>query len=293
MNQARLPLLLQQKYLAMKRLFLATLSLGLALMTEAQLRTPAPSPSQTVKQDFALSTIELSYSRPGMKGRKLYVDLAPAGKVWRTGANNATTLTFGDEVTIGGVKVPAGKYGLLSIPDRKSWILIISKQTNVTSPAAYKAEMDVVRIPVAVNKTKTMTETFTIQFANVKPESCELQLLWDKSMVSLPITADIDTRIMADIDKAMKAEKPPYFQAAMYYMENGKDLNQALDWFNKAVEVQPDAFWVQHQWANCLAKLGKKEEAMAAAKRSRELAEKAQNADYVKLNDDLLKKLNK
>jgi hypothetical protein len=277
----------------MKRLFLATLSLGLALMTEAQLRTPAPSPSQTVKQDFALSTIELSYSRPGMKGRKLYVDLAPAGKVWRTGANNATTLTFGDEVTIGGVKVPAGKYGLLSIPDRKSWILIISKQTNVTSPAAYKAEMDVVRIPVAVNKTKTMTETFTIQFANVKPESCELQLLWDKSMVSLPITADIDTRIMADIDKAMKAEKPPYFQAAMYYMENGKDLNQALDWFNKAVEVQPDAFWVQHQWANCLAKLGKKEEAMAAAKRSRELAEKAQNADYVKLNDDLLKKLNK
>jgi hypothetical protein len=277
----------------MKRLFLATLSLGLALMTEAQLRTPAPSPSQTVKQDFALSTIELSYSRPGMKGRKLYVDLAPAGKVWRTGANNATTLTFGDEVTIGGVKVPAGKYGLLSIPDRKSWILIISKQTNVTSPAAYKAEMDVVRIPVAVTKTKTMTETFTIQFANVKPESCELQLLWDKSMVSLPITADIDTRIMADIDKAMKAEKPPYFQAAMYYMENGKDLNQALDWFNKAVEVQPDAFWVQHQWANCLAKLGKKEEAMAAAKRSRELAEKAQNADYVKLNDDLLKKLNR
>ncbi len=293
MNRARLPLLLQQKYLAMKRLFLATLALGLALMTEAQLRTPAPSPSQTVKQDFALSTIELSYSRPGMKGRKLYVDLAPAGKVWRTGANNATTLTFGDEVTIGGVKVPAGKYGLLSIPDRKSWILIISKQTNVTSPAAYKAEMDVVRIPVAVTKTKTMTETFTIQFANVKPESCELQLLWDKSMVSLPITADIDTRIMADIDKAMKAEKPPYFQAAMYYMENGKDLNQALDWFNKAVEVQPDAFWVQHQWANCLAKLGKKEEAKAAAKRSRELAEKAQNADYVKLNDDLLKKLNK
>lgn len=277
----------------MKRLFLATLTMSLALMTEAQLRTPAPSPAQTVKQDFALSTIELSYSRPGIKGRKLYVDLAPAGKVWRTGANNATTLTFGEEVTIGGVKVPAGKYGLLSIPDRKSWILIISKQTNVTSPAAYKAEMDVVRIPVAVTKTKTTTETFTIQFANVKPESCELQLLWDKSMVSLPITADIDTRIMADIDKAMKADKPPYFQAAMYYMENGKDLNQALDWFNKAVEVQPDAFWVQHQWANCLAKLGKKEEATAAAKRSRELAEKAQNADYVKLNDDLLKKLSK
>lgn len=277
----------------MKRLFLAALLLGSVLMAEAQLKTPAPSPLQTVKQDFALSTVELSYSRPSLKGRKLYVDLAPAGKVWRTGANGATTLTFGEEVTIGGVKVPAGKYGLLSIPDRKSWVLIISKQTNVTSPAAYKADQDVVRIPVGVTKTKTSSETFTIQFANVKPESCELQLLWDKSMVSLPIVADIDSKIMADIDKVMKGDKPPYFQAAMYYMDNGKDLNQALEWFNKAVEAQPDAFWVQHQWANCLAKLGKTTEAKAAAQRSRELSLAAKNDDYVKLNDDLLKKLNK
>lgn len=277
----------------MKRLFLAALVLGSVLMAEAQLKTPAPSPLQTVKQDFALSTVELSYSRPSLRGRKFYVDLAPAGKVWRTGANGATTLTFGEEVTIGGVKIAPGKYGLLSIPDRKSWILIISKQTDVTSPAAYKVEQDVVRIPVAVTKTKTSTETFTIQFANVKAESCELQLLWDKSMVSLPITADIDTKIMASIEKAMKADKPPYFQAAMYYMDNGKDLNQALAWFNKAVEEQPNAFWVQHQWANCLAKLGKTNEAKAAATRSKELSLAAKNDDYVKLNDDLLKKLNK
>lgn len=275
----------------MKRIFFAALLLGSVLMSEAQLKTPAASQLQTVSQDFALSSISLSYSRPSLKGRKLYVDLAPAGKVWRTGANGATTLTFGEEVTIGGVKVPAGKYGLLSIPDKKSWILIISKQTNVTSPAAYKADQDVVRIPVSVSSTKKSTETFTIQFANIKDASCELQLLWGKSMVSLPITADIETKIMADIDKAMKSEKPPYFQAAMYYMDNGKDLNKALEWFNKAVEVQPDAFWVQHQWANCLAKLGKKAEAKAAATRSRELAMAAKNDDYVKLNDDLLKSL--
>nr|MBP7557064.1 DUF2911 domain-containing protein [Chitinophagaceae bacterium] len=260
---------------------------------QAQLKTPAPSPAQTVKQEFALSSIELSYSRPGIKSRKLYTDIAPAGKVWRTGANGATTLTFGEEVTIGGVKVPAGKYGLLSIPDKKSWILIISKQTDVTSPAAYKAEMDVVRIPVAVTKSKSAAETFTIQFANVKSTSLDIQLLWDKSMVSLPVTVDIDSKIMASIDAAMKTDKPPYFQAAMYYMDNGKDLNQALTWFNKAVEQQPDAFWVQHQWANCLAKLGKKTEAIAAANRSKELAQKAKNDDYVKLNDDLLKKLAK
>lgn len=277
----------------MKRIFLALTATALMFTAQAQLKTPAPSPSQTVKQEFALSSVELSYSRPGIKSRKLYTDIAPAGKVWRTGANGATTLTFGEEVNIGGVKVPAGKYGLLSIPDKKSWILIISKQTDVTSPAAYKAEMDVVRIPVAVAKTKTAVETFTIQFANVKSTSLDIQLLWDKSVVSLPVTVDIDSKIMASIDAAMKTDKPPYFQAAMYYMDNGKDLNQALSWFNKAVEQQPDAFWVQHQWANCLAKLGKKPEAIAAANRSKELAQKAKNDDYVKLNDDLLKKLAK
>ena len=110
------------------------------------LTTPAPSPTQTIKQNFGLSSVELSYSRPGMKGRKIFGDLVPFGKVWRTGANQATTLTFGEEVTIGGTKVPAGKYGLLTIPDKKSWTIIITKQTDVTSPAAYKQDQDVVRV---------------------------------------------------------------------------------------------------------------------------------------------------
>jgi hypothetical protein len=277
----------------MKKLLLSAFAVAMLLTTEAQLKTPAPSPGQTVKQDFSLSTIELSYSRPSIKGRKLYSDIAPAGKVWRTGANGATTLTFGEEVTIGGTKIPAGKYGLLSIPDKKIWTLIISKQTDVTSPAAYKQDMDVVRVNVDVQSTKSSVETFTIQFANVKATSCDIQLLWGKSAVTLPVTTDIDGKIMASIDAAMKTEKPPYFAAAMYYMENGKDLNQALGWFNKAVEAQPDAFWVQHQWANCLAKLGKVSEAKAAATRSKELAAAAKNDDYVKLNNELLKKLSK
>src|ERR1700753_4083701 len=111
-----------------------------------QVKTPAPSPPQYVKQDFGLSSIELSYSRPGIKGRKIFGDLVPYGKVWRTGANGATTLTFGDDVTIGGVTVPAGTYGLLSIPGDKQWTLIIPHQLDVTSPAAYKQNQDVVRV---------------------------------------------------------------------------------------------------------------------------------------------------
>lgn len=275
----------------MKKIITAAAAVFTLLSAGAQLKTPAPSPTQTIKQDFGLAAVELSYSRPAMKGRKIFGDLVPFGKVWRTGANNATTLTFGDEVTIGGVKIPAGKYGLLSIPEKSSWTLIITKQTDVTSPAAYKQDMDVVRVNAPVMKSKTAVESFTMQFANLTATSCELHIKWDKAAVSLPITTEIDTKVMAAIEAAMKTEKPPYFNAAMYYMDNGKDLNQALAWFDKAVEAQPTAFWIHHQRANCLAKLGKKEDAKKAASRSIELAKEAKNDDYVKLNEKLLAEL--
>ncbi len=275
----------------MKRILLFAVAFSFLATSEAQLKTPAPSPAQTVKQEFGLSNVELSYSRPGVKGRKIFGDLVPYGKVWRTGANGATTLTFGDEVTIGGTKIPAGKYGLLTIPDKKNWTVIISKQTDVTNPAAYKEESDLVRFSAPVLKVKDANETFAITFEDVKPTSMNLRISWADQAVEVPITTDIDSKVMASISEAMKSDKPPYFQAAMYYMDNGKDLNQAIEWFNKAAEENPKAFWVQHQRANCFAKLGKKEEAIKAATRSRELAVEAKNQDYVKLNDDLLARL--
>jgi hypothetical protein len=258
-----------------------------------QLRTPAPSPTQTVKQDFGLSNIELSYSRPGMKGRKIFGDLVPYGKVWRTGANNATTVTFGEEVSIGGKKVPAGKYGLVTIPDKNNWTVIITKQLDVTSPAAYKQDQDVVRVDVKPSTIDNTVETFTMQFANIKSNSADLQIMWDRTSVSLPISADVETKVMAQIDQLMNKDNRPYFNAAMYYMDNGKDMNQALTWLDKAVEIQPNAFWIHHQRANALAKLGKKEDARKAATKSRELAVTAKNDDYVSLNDKLLAELDK
>ncbi len=277
----------------MKKVFFTLLAALCLFNAEAQLKTPAPSPTQTVKQDFGLGSIELSYSRPVMKGRKIFGDLVPFGNVWRTGANSATLVTFSDEVTIGGKKVPAGKYGLLSIPNKDSWTLIISKQLDVTSPAAYKAESDVVRVDVNTMKLEEKTESFTIQFANVKPTSCELHIMWENTAVSLPISTDVDKKVMTQIDQLMNKDTRPYFNAAMYYMDNGKDLNQALSWFDKAVEMNAAAFWIHHQRANCLAKLGKKAEAKAAAEKSKELAAAAKNDDYVKLNEKLLADLNK
>lgn len=275
----------------MKKIFITAIAVFTLFIADAQLTTPQPSPTQTIKQNFALSSVELSYSRPGMKGRKIFGDLVPFGKVWRTGANNATTLTFGDDVTIGGKKIAAGKYGLLTIPDKDKWTLIISKQTDVTSPAAYKEDQDVVRVSAETMKMKDPMETFTMQFANVKPSSCELHLMWENTAVALPITTDVETKVMAQIDQQMNKDNKPYFNAAMYYMDNGKDLKQALAWFDKAVEMQADAYWIHHQRANCLAKLGKKEEARAAAKKSIELATAAKNDDYVKLNEKLLAEL--
>jgi len=275
----------------MKKIFWLVGCLAFLTSVHAQLKTPAPSPTQTLKQDFGLGSIEINYSRPAVKGRKVFGDLVPYGAIWRTGANNATTLQFSDEVSIGGVTLAPGKYGLLSIPDKEKWTLIISKQTDVTSPSAYKPEMDLVRVTASVEKLKYDVENFTIAINDIKPNSCQLSLSWDKTQVNLPITTDIDSKIMSNIAKVMQGEKPPYYNAAMYYMENGKDLNQALAWFDKAIEATPGAYWVHHQRANCLAKLGKSAEARAAAEKSKELALAAKNMDYVKLNEKLLAEL--
>lgn len=258
----------------------------------AQLKTPAPSPTQTIKQDFALSSVELSYSRPAVKGRKIFGDLVPYGKVWRTGANRATTITFGEDVMFGGQNVPAGKYGLLTIPGAAEWTVILSKQLDVTAPAAYKEDMDVIRVKAKPMKMPMTVESFTIGFDDVKPGSMKLYLLWDKTYVEVPVTADIDSKVMAQIDDAMNnSDKKPYFQAAAYYLETGKDLNKALSWFDKAVEENPDAFFMHYQRAKCLAKLGRKQEALTAAQKSMELSRKAKNDDYVALNEKLIASL--
>ena len=276
----------------MKKLLLAAICMGAIVMTEAQqLRTPQPSTTQTVKQDFGLGGIELSYSRPNMKGRKIFGDLVPFDKVWRTGANSATTLTFSDDVIIGGTKIPAGKYGLLTIPSANEWTIIITKQTDVTSPAAYKQDMDVVRVKAKPMALPWSFETFGMSFENIKDNSLELMMAWDKTVVSLPISTDVEGKVMKQIETIMTKDNRPYFAAAAYYADNGKDLNQAVAWFDKAIEQNPQAFWIYYQKAKALAKQGKKAEAMAVSAKSMELAKAAKNDDYVALNEKLQKDL--
>jgi hypothetical protein len=257
----------------------------------AQVRIPSPSPTEHIKQDFGLSTIELSYSRPGVKGRTVFGDLVPYGKVWRTGANQATIITFGDEVIIGGVKIPAGKYGLLTVPGTDEWTFIITRQLDVTSPAGYKIDQDIVRVKVRAQEFPFPIETFTALFSNIAPNSCDLALVWDKTLVALTIRTDIDSKIMTQIDQAMTKDSFPYYTAAFYYLENKKDLNKAEEWFTKAAEQNPTGFFIFYQKARCEAKLGRKKDAIATAQRSIELSKQAKNDDYVALNEKLIASL--
>jgi hypothetical protein len=271
-----------------KIVFLLQAVFMLSFANAQTLTTPQPSPTQTVKQNFALGSIELNYSRPGKKGRKVMGDLVPFGKVWRTGANNATTLTFSEDVNIGGTEVKAGKYGLLTIPDAAKWTIIISKDVNVSQPSAYKQENDVVRVQADVVTTPFTVENFTINFANITGSSCAVEMMWENTYVQFGITAGTDKKVMKQIDDAMNKDNRPYFAAASYYYDNGKDLGQALNWVNKAIENNKEAFWMYMLKARIHAKQGDKTAAKAAANTTIELATKQKNDDYVKMANELI-----
>lgn len=273
----------------MKKIFITAIAISTLLFADAQtLKTPQTSTTQTIKQNFALSSIELTYSRPGIKGRKIFGSLVPFEQVWRTGANDANVLTFGDTVFINGTKINPGKYGIVSIPHEKSWTLIITKQLDVTGPDSYKQDQDVVRVEAKTREMSETIETFTMQFANVTSGSCELHLMWDKTAVSLPITTNTEEKMMAQISQLMKMDNRPYYNTATYYINNGKDLNQALTWLNKAIELEPDVLRNHYQRANVLAKMGKKEEAKTAAKKGIEMAKVQKNDNFVKMFETLL-----
>lgn len=215
-------------------------------------------------------------------------DLVPFGKVWRTGANAATTLTFSEDVTIGGTAVKAGKYGLLSIPDAGKWVIIISKDATVNQPSNYKMENDVVRVEANVGTLPFSVENFTIDFADITGSSCNVQLIWENTYVQFAVTTGTDAKVMSQIDNLMNKDNKPYFSAASYYYDNGKDLTQAATWVNKALETNKEAFWIYLLKARILKKTGDKAGSKVAATMCKDLATKAKNDDYVKMATELL-----
>lgn len=260
----------------------------ITLNASAQSLTPQASSSQTIEQGFGLGKISLSYFRPNVKDRKIFGGLVPYGKVWRTGANSATTITFSEDVSMGGQKITAGKYGLFTIPGEKEWTIILNKDAAQWGSYTYKEDQDVVRLKVKSFAISPKVETFTIQFTNVKPGSLDLLLSWENTGVSIPFAVDFDEKVMANIDAAMKTDKKPYFPAAMYYYENNKDLKKALEWATEAEKADAKAPWFKVGKARIQLKMGDKRGASLTANEALKIAKEINNEEYVRLSQELI-----
>ena len=255
----------------------------------AQLKTPAPSPAQTVKQAFALSEITIDYSRPSVKGRTIFGDVVPFGKVWRTGANGSTKITFGEDVKVEGNDVKAGTYAIYSVPDKDMWEIMLYKDLTMGGDvSSYKKEDEVLRFKVKSSALAANVETFTINVADVTPSKANIEIQWEKTRVAFSVVADIDTKIMKNIENTVIKDNKPYFSAASYYYENDKDMKQALEWADKAVAANPKAYWVVLLKAKIQVKLKDNKGANATATQALTLAKEDQDDAYVKMAEKII-----
>jgi tetratricopeptide (TPR) repeat protein len=266
---------------------IATIALGLS-EGKSQINLPQASSVQKIEQGLGIGKATLTYNRPNRNDRKIFGDLVPLNEVWRTGANNIPAITFDSPVSIAGHQLPAGTYGILTIPNKTEWTIIFSKNSNQWGSYTYQESDDVLRFKVKPTKLNKMIETFTMDFSEVTTQHATLSLRWEKTEVSFGITYNQDAKIMSDIDAAMKGDQKPYLQAAQYYYANDKDIQKALEWITEAEKATPDAFYIFPWKARIQLKAGDKEGAIATAQKGIEVAEKSNNSEYVKLNKQVL-----
>jgi hypothetical protein len=254
----------------MKRLTLLLVAALLTADVSAQgLKLPALSPSCKLVQDFSTSSIEISYSRPSMRGRKIFGELVPYGLVWRTGANSATKVKFGEDVILGGQEIKAGEYALYTIPELKEWTVILNKGVGNWGQYGYDTKDDVARFKVVPKMKEGNTQTFMINITNITYSTCNIEIAWEKTKLVIPVKSNNEERLNASIDKAINTPPAlPYFSAANYYFETNQKLDVAYDYVNKALETNPKAYYMWNLKARIAQKLGKKQEAIAAAQKS-------------------------
>ncbi|MUP42969.1 DUF2911 domain-containing protein [Christiangramia aestuarii] len=273
----------------MKKLLSLAVIFCLSISMNAQIEAPQPSPSAKIEQKVGLTDVTVEYSRPGMRGRTIFGDLVPYGKVWRTGANANTKITFSDDVMINGKELKKGSYAIYTIPNKDSWEVMFYSSTDNwgvpqqwdESKVALKAKAETMEMPMKM-------ETFTIVIDELKNDSAVLNFIWENTIAMLKMEFPTDEKTMASIEKVMNGPTAnDYFAAGSYYHEAGKDLEKAHQWVSKAAEMAGDqAFWILRRKSLIEADMGKKEQAIATAKKSLASAEKAKNDDYVKMNKE-------
>lgn len=279
----------------MKKIVLSLFVTAIALTTNAQVKTPAPSPSSKLEQKVGLTDITVEYSRPGIKGRTIFGDLVPYGKTWRTGANQNTKVTFSDDVTIDGKTLKKGTYSLFTVPNKTSWdVMFYNDTNNWGTPQKWDEAKVALKTSAKVENMPMKIESFTITIDDLKNDSAVLGMLWENAYVGVKFNTPTDKGVEASISKIMSGpEASDYYDAAVYYLTANKDINKAKNWIDKAVELtnEKPRFWYIHQQALIYKKAGDKKMAKKAAVRSLELAKKAKYAAYIKKNEDLLKTL--
>lgn len=271
---------------------LATLSLV------AEIETPRVSLKSEVSQTIGFSEVTIVYSRPNDNGRQVFGGMVKNGQVWRTGANEATTIELDSDATIGGHAIAKGRYGLFTIPGDDAWTIILNTVPDQWGAFNYDASKDLFRFEAPARKSEEHAETFGIQFVNANFNRADIELRWEDVVVSFPIEVSeesIDARTQASIERDIiqGAERTwaSYADAARYYIAKGKDLETALEWFEKSNELNPNAYWLIHDKAQLLAKLGRKEEAIAAANASTAAAQKAGAGGFKQTNDAFISSL--
>lgn len=276
----------------MKNLLFLLCTIAFSFGVSAQIEIPQPSPITKVEQKVGLTDVTLEYSRPGMRGREVFGELVPFGEVWRTGANANTKITFGNDVVIGGQNLKAGSYAVYTIPNPKSWdVIFYSDTNNWGTPEEWDETKVTLSANAEVSELPFEMETFTIFLDELKNDSAVMNFVWDNTVASLPIEFPTDEITMASIDRVMNGPTAnDYFSAATYFHDSGKDNKKALEWVNKAIEMQDEpAFWALRKKSLIQSDLGMKKEAIATAKLSLAAAEKAGNKDYIKMNKDSIK----
>ncbi len=266
-------------------LFIASLTMT------AQITTPQPSPAAKVQQTVGLTEVTIDYSRPAMRGRAIYGNLVPFDKLWRTGANKNTIISFSDAVEIAGKKVEKGDYSIFTKPRDGMWEIYFYTDTeNWGTPQNWDATKVAAIVKMEPKELASDVESFTISVDGVNNDGATLNISWERTLVSIPFTVPTTEKANASIDKVMNGPSAnDYYAAASFYTQSGGDANKAKEWLEKATSMRPEAFWMMRQLSLVKSKLGDKKGAIAAAKKSLEVAKKAGNADYVKLNEDSLK----
>ena len=274
----------------MKKILLLVMTAFLAVASNAQIKAPQPSPVGKISQNVGLTDITIEYSRPSMKGRKVFGGLVAYNELWRTGANASTKLTFSENVKIGGQELKKGTYALYTIPGEKEWTIIFHKNIDHWGIDEYKQEEDAFRISAKPTSVANSIETFTISIDDIKNSSCSISLNWDKTSVSIPVILTTDETMIGGIKRAFDGPSSgDYYTAARYYHEENKDAKQALEWVNKSLEKGGDKFWIMRLKALLQAKVGDYMGAISTAEKSSELAKKEGNNDYPRMNDESIK----